>query len=322
MTSTLNGLKLKATFLSLLMLMVRKPSSPFLYTPGYPQKWVAMFRLWFLGKKLWRWFRVQKPVTKLLGYHYSVATDLLEIDITYQCNLKCNNCNRSSAQAVEARHIAVPAIREFVTESLEQGRVWRRIRILGGEPTLHPELAAILDELYELKMQQPDTVIQLVTNGYGRRVARVLTSLPAWLEIENSTKTDNLQPEFGPFNLAPKDSWYHRHSDFANGCDIASSCGIGLTPQGFYPCAVAGGIDRVMGLQDGRAHLPDPHDEMRDLMVSACALCGRFRDGHYVPPKLRPRLYHQQTSPSWEIIYQQWSKRRSRTLGLEEMRNE
>lgn len=197
LTSTVNGLKLKAMFLSLLMPMVRKPSSPFLYMPGYPQKWVAMFRLWFLGKKLWRWFRVQKAVTKLLGYHYSVATDLLEIDITYQCNLKCNNCNRSSAQAAEARHISVSAIREFVIESLEQGRVWRRIRILGGEPTLHPELIDILDELYELKKRQPDMVIQLVTNGYGRRVARVLASLPAWLEIENSTKTDNLQPEFG-----------------------------------------------------------------------------------------------------------------------------
>jgi hypothetical protein len=46
-------------------------------------------------------------------------------------------------------------------------------------------------------------------------------------------------------------------------------------------------------------------------MNVACRLCGRFQDGHYVPPKLRPPLLEQQTSPSWHKIYQNWQRRQS-----------
>jgi len=286
------------------------PNNPFVYPRDYPRRGVLLIRVKFFGKALWRWLRVQKPLTRLLGYQYRPANDLLEIDITYLCNLKCHNCNRSSAQAPEACHIDLSRIEQLVTDSLAQNRRWWRIRILGGEPTLHPELLSILESLYRLKAVQPDLIIELVTNGYGRRVQQVLALLPTWLVVENSAKTDIVQPEFGPFNLAPKDSWYHRYSQFANGCDIASTCGIGLTPQGYYPCAIAGGIDRVLGQQNGRQRLPGTEDEMRELMATACALCGRFRDGHYVPPKLRRRIYTQQTSPSWAQIYRQWAKRR------------
>lgn len=123
-----------------------------------------------------------------MGYQYQAADDLLEIDITYQCNLKCNNCNRSSAQAPDKIHIGLEEISQFVEDSLCQHRSWRKIRILGGEPTLHPELNEILSELHRLKIAQPDLCIQLVTNGYGRRVNTVISKLPDWLSIENSAK--------------------------------------------------------------------------------------------------------------------------------------
>lgn len=148
---------------------------PFTYSKNYPKKWFRLAKLWFHLKALWRWFRVQKPVTKLMGCQYLVANDLIEIDITYQCNLKCNNCNRSSAQAPDKTHIGLDDISQFVKDSLSHGRRWRKIRVLGGEPTLHPQLSEILAELYRLKQVQPDLSIQLVTNGYGRRVNKVIS---------------------------------------------------------------------------------------------------------------------------------------------------
>ncbi|EJG0684208.1 radical SAM protein [Vibrio parahaemolyticus] len=289
---------------------LRNSMEPFIYSHDYPKSWVRFAKFWFQLKALWRWFRVQKPVTRLMGYQYQAADDLLEIDITYQCNLKCNNCNRSSAQAPDKIHIGLEEISQFVEDSLCQHRSWRKIRILGGEPTLHPELNEILSELHRLKIAQPDLCIQLVTNGYGRRVNTVISKLPDWLSIENSAKTDSIQPDFGPFNLAPVDSWYHKFSDYSNGCDIARTCGLGLTPQGYYPCAVAGGIDRVLNQKNGRQRLPSSDDGMRDLMKSACGLCGRFRDGHYVPPKLRPKILVQQTSMTWKKIYRDWKSDR------------
>ena len=285
---------------------------PFTYSHNYPKKWLRLARYWFYLKSFGRWIRVQKPVSKLMGYQYQTSSDLIEIDITYLCNLRCNNCNRSSAQAPETKHIGLSEIRQFVEDSLCQKRHWRKIRILGGEPTLHPQLNEILEALYRLKKRQPDTSIQLVTNGYGHRVNKVLSGLPKWLYIENSSKVGSVQPDFGPFNLAPSDSWYHKFSDFSNGCDIAKTCGLGLTPQGYYPCAVAGGIDRVLNKNNGRQRLPQNDDEMRDLMKNACGMCGRFRDGHYVPPKLRPEILEQRSSDTWIKIYQEWESAKSK----------
>ena len=259
--------------------------------------------------KLLRWIRVQRPTTRLLGYQYRVATEIIEIDLTYLCNLRCNNCNRSSAQAPEAAHIDLDVVRQFVDDSLLARRNWSRIRLLGGEPTLHPDFMAILNELERYRAEYPDTSIQLVTNGYGSKVKRILQSIPKSIYIENSSKNSDVQPGFGPFNLAPQDSASYLWADYRNGCAIASTCGLGLTPQGYYPCAIAGGIDRVLGLQRGRSRLPPASDEMRDLMDTACRLCGRFRDGHYVPERLRPPLLKQETSPSWQKIYEDWRSR-------------
>lgn len=290
-----------------------KKSSPksanFFYAKNFPHRFLDFYRIFFAFKKFLRWFRIQRVVTKALGFQYRVASNLIEIDLTYLCNLKCNNCNRSSAQAPAAIHIELDVIRQFVNDSLDQGRSWARIRLLGGEPTLHPQFMEIMQELLRYKAQHPTTSIQVVTNGYGRKVQAVIKSLPRFIYIENSSKSGNVQPGFGPFNLAPQDSKIYSGADYRNGCSIASTCGLGLTPQGYYPCAVAGGIDRVLGVRRGRATLPSPDDEMRDLMDMACRLCGRFRDGHYVPDKLRPPLMAQQTSRSWVRIYDEWSRR-------------
>ncbi|WP_259214118.1 radical SAM protein [Shewanella baltica] len=282
----------------------------FRYPKDYPTKYIALVRAKFAVKKILRWLRIQKLSTMMLGGQYHTSHELIEIDITYQCNLKCNNCNRSSAQAPDNIHINLSQIVNFVEQSLQRKTPWKRIRILGGEPTLHPEFQSIIEQLLVLKTHHPDTVIELVTNGYGRKVNAALENLPEGIWVENSYKTGNVQPSFGPFNMAPQDSVLYKFADYSNGCDIASSCGMGLTPQGYYPCAVAGGIDRVLGLHRGRQSLPSPSDEMRDLMDIACRLCGRFYDGHYVPEKLRPSLEVQKNSRSWDKHYQDWAKRR------------
>lgn len=286
------------------------PANSYRYSSDYPRRFKALVRLWFACKRIWRWLRIQRPAAALLGYQYRPASKLIKIDLTYLCNLQCNNCNRSSAQAPEAAHISLDTITQFIDQSISSDRRWDRIRLLGGEPTLHPDFLAILAEMERYLAYHPSALVEVVSNGYGSKVKRTLAKVPATISIENSAKVDNIQPSFGPFNLAPQDSRWYRLADYRNGCSIASTCGIGLTPQGYYPCAVAGGIDRVLGRKGGRQRLPSADDDMRDLMDVACRLCGRFRDGHYVPPKLRPPLLEQQTSVSWQQIYQNWRNRR------------
>lgn len=280
------------------------------------RRWLWLARGWYAIRAAWRRFRVSRWVTNLLGPQYRRSRSLLELDITYACNLHCYNCNRSVRQAPEALHLPVAKLRGWIQEWMARGKRWRRIRVLGGEPTLHPQFREIMAELLRYRTWSPQTLIEVVTNGHGAEVEARLKELPGDVWVENSRKQSIVQPHFGPFNLAPVDDPAFRHVDFANACAIARDCGMGLTPMGYYPCALAGGIDRVTGDGLGLQSLPDDTDDMLPLASKFCRLCGRFRDGHYVPPQLRPALTEERMSRTWRELYARWRERRSERAEL------
>ena len=267
-------------------------------------------RLEFALRAGWRRLRIRTGVTRLLGPQYVRSRDSIEIDITYACNLRCTNCNRSVTQAPEKAELGIDRIREFVDDSLNRGKRWRRIRLLGGEPTLHPQFFQIVELLLAYRAQVPECQIQVVSNGHGAHVRGRLARLPAGVEIENSGKHGNFQPSFGAFNLAPADDPGFRDADYTNGCSIMTDCGMGLGIGGYYPCAVAAGIDRVLGETGGRAALPRDEDDMADIARRLCRLCGHFREGHYIPEHLRKPLLETPMSDSWVRIYTDWRQRR------------
>jgi hypothetical protein len=249
----------------------------------------------------YQFIRAQKAATRLLGPQFTRSHRLVEIDITYRCNLKCNNCNRSCTQAPSKTDMPIETIESFLNQSLRRGIKWHRIRILGGEPTLHPQLISILRMILAYKSKHnPGVRIVLCTNGAGKQVGKVLARLPEGV-VTKSTAKGKRQRLFCPFNLAPADSIKYRFADFAAGCRILSDCGLGLTPSGYFACAVAGGIDRVFGMTLGRKYLPSADDEMRDQMNVFCRLCGHF--GFQWPTR------RQKISPSWKIAYHNFRKR-------------
>lgn len=275
-----------------------------------PAKWLWLARAWYSLRAVWRRFRVSRSLTRWLGPQYRRSRSLLELDITYGCNLHCFNCNRSVRQAPEALHLPVEKLRGWVDEWIAREKKWQRIRVLGGEPTLHPDFGGIMTELLRYRSWAPKTSIEVVTNGHGTEVEAQLKKLPPDVWVENSRKQGVVQPDFGPFNLAPVDDLAFKNADYANGCAIASGCGMGLTPMGYYPCALAGGIDRITQDGLGRQHLPAEADDMLPAARQFCRLCGRFRDGHYVPPALRPPLTNEKISPTWRDLYARWRIRR------------
>jgi hypothetical protein len=261
-----------------------------IWTRGAKLKSYWLRELSFLRTRAW--------VTQVLGYEYSVSQDLIEIDITYACNLTCNNCNRSSAQAPSREHIDLNQIDAFLNQSAAQGRRWRRIRLLGGEPTLHPQFLEIVNRIRQYRdSHSRATLIEIATNGHGAKVQSVLAKLPSDIAIVDTQKANKLQPAFATFNVAPRDLPEYRDADYRNGCKILSDCGMGLTPRGFYPCAIAGGIDRILGEQNGRTELPPRQDGMRDLLQKHCELCGHFKR------RADPPLLSQKSSITWTELY-------------------
>jgi len=224
----------------------------------------------------WQFVRAQSAVVRRFGRQFTPSREYAEIDITYRCNLKCLNCNRSCSQAPSRQEMPVAAIAAFIEQSLDQGIQWKRIRLLGGEPTLHSRIFEIVDLLSNYQARHnPGLHLVLGTNFHGRRVRRVLARLPENVRIKSTLKTsrENL---FRPFNVAPCDTIYHRGSDYTCGCRIIAECGLGLTPSGYYMCAIAGGIDRIFQYRLGRRHLPAAADALTDQMAVFCRLCGHF----------------------------------------------
>jgi hypothetical protein len=50
---------------------------------------------------------------------------------------------------------------------------------------------------------------------------------------------------------------------------------------------------------------------MFEALDRLCRLCGRFRDGHYVPKNLRAPLTGEEISPTWERLYLDWHRRKA-----------
>jgi len=224
-----------------------------------------------------RFVRLQKVVTVIKGPQYKRSNEMIEIDITYLCNLRCVNCNRSSAQAPSEERMTVDQIEKFVNESINKGIRWKLISLLGGEPTLHPDILTILSILLDFKEKySPNMILQVETNGTGDFVKNVLRKVPKGITIEDTHK--GLRDyRHTSFNVAPIDSIWYKLLDFCNGCSILKNCGMGLTAYGYYCCAIAGGIDRIFGFDMGRKTLPEKNDLMLEQVNKLCRLCGHFK---------------------------------------------
>jgi hypothetical protein len=264
-----------------------------------PRPW----RAWLATRR--KLFRVSRIATRLAGPRYRRHRRRIEIDVTWACNMSCYNCNRSCEQAPTNERMTLEQIRRFVAESVAGGIRWERIRLVGGEPTLHPDLPEILAALRTYRDEHSrDTQLEIATNGHGPRVRGVLARLPPDVVVIDTAKESPVQPHFKSFNVAPQDLRAYRRADFRNGCWIIERCGFGLGPYGYYPCAVAAGIDRVAGFDAGRKTLPSDSDDMDDLLARFCRLCGHFKQ------QREQTIDGPRTSPSWDALYRTYRERR------------
>jgi hypothetical protein len=202
--------------------------------------------------------------------------------------------------------MSVAQVARFVDESVALDWRWQRITILGGEPTLHPDLQPILDELDRYRSRVPDTIIGITTNGYSDAVQAAIEQLPSWVDVRNTYKVTIEQP-FVLYNLAPMDLPEYREGDFSRGCDIPFVCGMGLTRYGFYACGAGASVDRVVGYDCGVKRLADVTPDA--LMVAFSRLC-RYC-GHFHGRTGRTELM----SSSWTAAYDRW-RARPPTLSL------
>jgi hypothetical protein len=243
-----------------------------------------------------------KITRKIFGPLYRTNHQVIELNITFNCNLKCFNCARSCRQAPDKADMSIDQIERFIKESENMNRKWRKIVILGGEPTLHPDLLKILELLISYKKQNGNkTTLELVTNGFGSEVKDVLSKIRPEILIKNTEKK-SAKNNFWSINVAPVDLADYAKADYSNKCLITKSCGVALTKYGYYFCSNAAGIDRVFGFDIARKKLPPDGDEMVEQAVLLCRYCGRFK----VSSSSRCIVEKEEMSLSWINAYKKF----------------
>ena len=258
-------------------------------------------------------WRVSPGMTRLLGPQFRRNRHRIGIAITYACNLRCHNCDESSAQAPADTQMSIEQIQQFVDQSAAARYRWDLIEIAGGEPTMHKDFLRILDILREYRDQySPHTVIKVLTNGAGDKVKQVMATIPSDVLVWNSQKEGKRQIELkhATFNVAPEEIEQYQNSDFRNACEWTEKCGTGLGPTGYYHCPVAAGMDRIFGSNSGRTSLPSLEDGMEDLAERFCQKCGYFlRHAEYKKPLDKPLI-----SPVWQSAYADYRARQANEL--------
>lgn len=241
----------------------------------------------------------------------------IEIDITYECNLKCINCNRSSTQAPIKEGMRIEQIENFVRESIELNKKWKLINLLGGEPTSHKDFLEIVNLILNeyIVKHSPETILQVTSNGFGELVQERLSKLPKHEKLiidYASFKDERIVPYFSPFNDAPIDKLDGKEKEFHKGCWVTFYCGIGLNQMGYYPCGVAGGIDRVFKLNLGVQSLKNVDESIAKYLDTFCRFCGNFSDyeknyGNFIPRNEKAALTKPITSESWNKAYKKYN---------------
>lgn len=211
--------------------------------------------------------------------------DWLELDITYRCGLACHNCNRMTgiAPGKPEENMTIGQIDRLIADSVRLQYPWQAWFLVGGEPTTHPDLDAIIDRIGEYRAKEnPEMSLTLATHGFGeytkKRLTELRTAFP-FLDVLNSNKTGTKHPDFvapciAMTDIDPEWSANHRYE----GCSVSGHCGLSLNYKGFYPCAVAGAIDRIFGLNQAIKKLDDVSDAaMVEKYQVFCRYCGYYR---------------------------------------------
>jgi hypothetical protein len=202
--------------------------------------------------------------------------------------------------------MTVEQIRKFIKESKEFNVTWDKgVSILGGEPTLHPDIDKIIIELYK----GLDRQIRLFTNGvYMNKGTSILKRIENIVEV-NSDK-HGIYNFFVPFNMAPIDDKRFQEDDVYNYCKIIYDCGLGLSRYGFYVCGPGASIDRIFGFDIGIKSIGDiTLENLNKQREILCPYCGLLPFSDYDPYKNRI-TNEERISKSWKEEYQKYKEKK------------
>jgi len=225
-----------------------------------------------------------------------------ELNISYNCNLKCLNCNRLCDKLKLDEDMTVEQVKLFLQKLQEEKKHLSRIKVVGGEPTQHPDFVAICALLsYAVKSGLIGKVV-VNTNGINPPYNLENPFFPGvfWKVSKPSKKAHR------PFLWSPKDMGLETFGP----CSMPRVCGYSLDSRGWLPCSSAPAIVRVFGLEHLYKPLDGPLPGVIWGMEELCPHCIFSVNEEYIRGKsfiTTPQEWKQPTE-TWERLLKEYMK--------------
>jgi hypothetical protein len=215
--------------------------------------------------------------------HPSKAIRMLNrivLDITYQCSLKCPNCNRFCGIFPRTHETSLSIIRDFVDHSVRSGKRWHHIYIAGGEPSMHSRIKEVIVEIaryveFHKAAFKSNLIVKYFTNNHAPKAGQVLRLLPDFIVVSSDKKDSAVR--FKPICVAPIDLDFYDDQNLSP-CQELYQCGMALNYKGYYPCAEAAAIDDVYLKRNlGIRNLEDAtFENLSAILHQTCRVCGHY----------------------------------------------
>ncbi len=234
---------------------------------------------------------LKKQFPKVSGAKMERTEFYTTIDITTVCNLACANCQRASHLKAYAVAMSMDDIKAFIYEHEHLGKRLT-VKLLGGEPTMHPYIEEIIDIMLEYFH------VGIVTNGTTRWHNR----RNIW--CEDTDKTPHENPMFYTTFDAPVDDSLYDGQDYSLGCRTAEHCGNCVTVDGHYPCNVGGTIDRLLfdGANAGTLINVNFEGYRKNFFKKMCQYCGVFKFTGYKSQPRPPMINEEVRSKTFQFL--------------------
>ena len=222
---------------------------------------------------LYRSLRLQYPIHTFTSNTFTGARGMVfDYYITHHCNLSCNNCCAlSNIDSISGKdtHISIDAVEKFIEKNKHLGK-HTIVKLLGGEPTTHPDLEHIVD------MLTPHFTVWVLTNGIKDH--KVLHREDVF--VENSNKKPNEPQMFHTMYMAPIDDDRFKDVDYSKGCQMLA-CGHSVDYDGkWHICTVGRTLKRVIGV-DGYDSMEECNRNKEEYLNKVCRYCGLFKRQGY-----------------------------------------
>lgn len=162
--------------------------------------------------------------------------------------------------------LSLDDIDQFIQQVKDMGNV-KDIRVMGGEPTVHPLFEEIC---LKLKSGLMDTgsikgEAYVVTNGLVKRDSCLRPFIQVPMAIRPLVHTCAL--------VAPKDLKIPFRTDV---CPTPWMWGISFNKLGWYPCGPGGAIARLFKLEHIRKNSIVSADDWKDSIFDVCSRCQNY----------------------------------------------